>query len=120
MSPFYHIPYYPAFDQMTPENATEAFARLLPEARASVDTLEQNVSPTWSGLMRPLRDACHPLYDAWSLLNHMLSVMNSESWRTAQESLQPDIVAFALRVGQSKRFMKATTACWKPIAKRRA
>ena len=104
MSPFYHIPYYPAFDQMTPENAAEAFARLLPEARAAVDALEQNVSPTWSGLMRPLRDACHPLYDAWSLLNHMLSVMNSESWRTAQESLQPDIVAFALRVGQSKRF----------------
>lgn len=104
MSPFYHIPYYPAFDRMTPENATPAFGQLLAEARAAVDALEQNIVPSWSGLMRPLHDACHPLYDAWGLLSHMLSVMNSEAWRRVQESVQPDIVAFSLRVGQSRAF----------------
>ena len=104
MSPFYHIPYYPAFDQMTPENAETAFAQLLAEARAAVDGLEQNSAPSWPGLMRPLHDACHPLYDAWGLLCHMLSVMNSEAWRRIQERVQPDIVAFSLRVGQSRAF----------------
>ncbi len=104
MSPFYHIPYYPAFDQMTPENASTAFAQLLAEAHAAVDGLEQNNEPSWPGLMRPLHDACHPLYDAWSLLCHMLSVMNSEAWRRIQENVQPDIVAFSLRVGQSRAF----------------
>ena len=103
-SPFYHIPYYPAFDQMTPENAETAFAQLLAEARAAVDGLEQNSAPSWPGLMRPLHDACHPLYDAWGLLCHMLSVMNSEAWRRIQERVQPDIVAFSLRVGQSRAF----------------
>jgi len=102
MSPFYHIPYYPAFDRMTPENAAPAFARLLAEARDAVDALERSAVPSWAGLMRPLHDACHPLYDSWGILCHMLSVMNDEAWRRVQESVQPDIVAFSLRVGQSR------------------
>ena len=102
MNPFIQIPYYPAFDRMTPENAKDAFRQLLPEAHAAVDALEQNLSPTWQGLMTALHDACYPLYDAWGLLNHLLSVVNSDAWREAQESIQPDVVAFSLRVGQSK------------------
>ncbi len=107
MSPFYHIPYYPAFDQMTPENADEALARLLPEANAAVDALETTFTPTWPGLMRPLREACLPLFDAWGLLNHMLSVMNSEGWRQVQEKWQAEVVAFSLRVAQSRSFYQA-------------
>jgi len=110
MNPFIQIPYYPAFDQMTPENAKAAFQRLLPEARAAVDALEQNPAPTWGGLMTALYDACHPLYDAWGLLNHLLSVVNSATWREAQESIQPEIVAFSLRVGQSKVFYRGFCA----------
>jgi len=110
MNPFIKIPYYPAFDRMTPENAKAAFQQLLPEARAAVDALEQNPTPTWQGLMTVLYDACHPLYDAWSLLNHLLSVVNSAAWREAQESVQPDIVAFSLRVGQSKIFYQGFCA----------
>jgi len=127
MSPFYHIPYYPAFDRMTPEAATEAFARLLPEAHAALDALEQSFVPTWPGLMQPLHDVCHPLYDAWGLLSHMLSVMNSDAWRRVQESLQPDVVAFSLRVGQSRTFYEGflslqaadqRTPCLTPVRRR--
>lgn len=103
-SPFYHIPYYPPFDRMSPANAEEAFAHLLPETNAAIDALEATFTPTWNGLMQPLHDACHPLYDAWGLLNHMLSVMNSAAWRHVQEAVQPEVVAFSLRVGQSKIF----------------
>ena len=110
MSPFYRIPYYPAFDQMTPENAAPAFAQLLAEANAAVDALERAIIPTWPGLMRPLHDACHPLYDAWGLLCHMLSVMNSDAWRNVQEALQPEVVAFTLRVAQSRPFYEGFRA----------
>jgi oligopeptidase A len=103
-SPFYHIPYYPAFDQMTPENAEPAIRLMLAESRAAVDALEASSSPSWAGLVKPLHDACHPLFDAWGILCHMLSVMNSDAWRRVQESLQPEIVAFSLRVGQSRAF----------------
>ncbi len=104
MSPFLNIPYYPAFDRMTPENATPAFESLLAEATRAVDALERSHTPTWTGLMRPLHDACHPLFDAWGLLGHMLSVMNSDAWRCVHEALQPALVAFSLRVGQSRAF----------------
>jgi len=104
MNPFLSIPHLPAFDRMTPDAAEEAFARLLPEAYAAVDALEKSIVPSWSGLVRPLYDACHPLYDAWSLLSHMLAVMNSDGWRRVQQDLQPKIVAFSLRVGQSPVF----------------
>lgn len=102
MSSFLHIPYYPPFDQMTPEEAETDFPRLLGQSYAAVGALERDIIPTWAGLMRPLHDACHPLFDAWGLLGHMLSVMNSDAWRNAQASLQPAIVAFSQRVGQSR------------------
>jgi len=103
-NPFVDIPYYPAFDQMTPEHAKAAFRQLLPEAHAAIEALEKSVAPSWPGLMTALDEACHPLHDAWGLLNHLLSVVNNEAWREAQESIQPGIVAFSLRVGQSKIF----------------
>jgi oligopeptidase A len=87
-----------------------AFAQLLPEAHAAVDALEANFSPTWKGLVESLRDACRPLYDAWGLLGHMLSVMNNAEWRRVQEALQPKVVAFSLRVGQSRRFYEGFRA----------
>ncbi|HRR33788.1 MAG TPA: M3 family metallopeptidase [Kiritimatiellia bacterium] len=111
MSPFLNIPYYPAFDRMTPENAAPAFERLLADANRAIDTLERNhAPPTWAGLMRPLYEACHPLYDAWGLLGHMLSVMNSDGWRRVHESIQPALVAFSLRVGQSRAFYSSYLA----------
>ncbi len=110
MNPFLRIPYLPAFDQMTPALADEAFARLLPEAHTAVDALEAALTPSWPGLMRPLRDACHPLFDAWGLASHMLSVANSDAWRSVHEKWQPGIVAFSLRVGQSRAFYQAFLA----------
>lgn len=104
MSPFLNIPYYPAFDRMTPENAAPAFEQLLADANRAVDAIERNHTPTWSGLIRPLHDACHPLFDAWGLLGHMLSVMNNDAWRRVYEEFQPALVTFSLRVGQSPAF----------------
>jgi oligopeptidase A len=57
--------------------------------------------------MYPLHEACNPLFDAWGLLNHMLSVMNSDAWRQVLEKWQPDVVAFSLRVSQSRSFYQA-------------
>ncbi|MDD3544868.1 MAG: M3 family metallopeptidase [Kiritimatiellae bacterium] len=110
MSPFHKIPYYPRFDLMTPENAAESLPSIILEARAAVDALERDAAPSWAGLMRPLYDVCQPVYDAWTMLCHMLSVMNSDGWRKAHDKLQPDIVAFDLRVNQSLAFYEGYLA----------
>ena len=37
------------------------------------------------------------------MVAHEIGVMNTEAWRKVEEEWQPKIVAFSLRVSQSKR-----------------
>ena len=103
-NPFLSIGEFPDFPNMTPAAAEEALPRLLKEAGARVAALETSATPDWEGFVRALDDAQHPLYAAWGIVSHMQSVCNSESWRKVEEKFQGDIVAFSLRVGQSRRF----------------
>ncbi len=106
-NPFYKIPYYPEFDKMTPEAAENALTKLLQESHAAIDKLESEHQPTWNGLICALHEAEKDLYDAWGLLNHMLSVLNNDEWRRVQESMMPNMIQFMLRVGQNKGFYES-------------
>ena len=103
-NPFLSIGEFPDFPNLTPAAAEEALPQLLKEAGARVDALETSATPDWEGFVRALDDAQHPLYAAWGIVSHMQSVCNSEAWRKVEEKFQGDIVAFSLRVGQSRRF----------------
>lgn len=103
-NPFYPVSEFPDFPAMTPEAADEAIPQLLADARAAVGRLEREAVPTWEGFVRPLDDAMRPLHEAWGILSHLLNVCNSEAWRTVEAKYQPQVVAFLLRVGQSRRF----------------
>ena len=105
-NPFCPVAEFPDFPAMTPEAAHEAMPRLLADAKAAVDALEERATPTWDGFVRALDLSTRPLWEAWGCIMHLLSVANSESWRKVEEKYQQDIVAFALRVGQSKKFYK--------------
>ena len=103
-NPFYPVAEYPDFPKMTPEAADAALPKLLADAQARVDALEKTATPTWEGFVRALDDAQRPLFKAWGVVEHLLSVCNSKGWRDVEEKYQGDLVAFSLRVGQSKRF----------------
>jgi len=109
-NPFYPVAEFPDFPAMTPEAADEALPRLLADAKASVDALEERATPTWDGFVRALDAGTRPLWDAWGCVAHLLSVANSEPWRKLQEKYQQEIVAFDLRVEQSKRFYELAKA----------
>ena len=109
-NPFYPVAEFPDFQAMTPEAADEALPKLLVDAKASVDALEKRAVPTWDGFVRALDAATRPLWEAWGCVSHLLSVANSEPWRKVQEKYQQEIVSFALRVGQSKRFYELAKA----------
>ena len=104
MNPFYKIEEFPDFPAMTPEAAEEALPKLLADANAAVDELEKKATPTWNGFVTALDDATRPLMLAWGIVSHFMGVLNSEAWRKVHDSFQPDLVAFSLRVGQSRRF----------------
>ena len=95
---------FPDFPKMTPAAADEALPRLLAAAKTRVDEVEKTATPDWEGFVRALDDAQRPLFNAWGIVSHMQSVCNSEAWRKVEEKYQGDIVAFGLRVGQSRRF----------------
>jgi oligopeptidase A len=109
-NPLYGVPYLPDFGRLRPEHAEPALRGRLAEARAAVDRLEACATPTWDGLMDPLYRACEPLHVTWGLVSHMLHVMDSEGWRRAHDALQPEVVAFGLRVGQSEPFYRGCLA----------
>ena len=103
-NPFLPVADFPDFPKMTPEAADEALPRLLAEAKTRVDALEKSAPATWEGLVLALADAQRPLWRAWRCITHLLSVCNNEGWRRVQKKYQGDLVAFELRVGQSRRF----------------
>ena len=87
----------------TPEFAAAELPRLLEEAEKAVAAIEAAEPKTYEDFVWPLDDATRGLWRCWGMVAHMLGVMNSEAWRKVEEDWQPKIVAFSLRVSQSKR-----------------
>jgi oligopeptidase A len=93
---------HPRFDEIRAEHAVPALEAILARADEEVTALEASLQPTWEGLMAPLYRIHEPLDFAWSLVHHYLAVLNSPAWREAEEKLQPQVVAYSLRVSQSR------------------
>lgn len=109
MNPFLSNAYYPDFPAMTPELARDAFDQLLPAAEKELTQYEERVTSIadWETLSEDLYTLTHPLFHAWSLLTHLLSVCNTDAWRTLHETVQPRIIAFSNRFSQSKPIFDA-------------
>ncbi len=109
-NPLLAADFFPRFDRIGPAHAVPALRTLLARAAAEADALEASFEPTWEGLAAPLHRLCEPPLEAWGVVTHLLSVLNSDAWREAQQTLQPEIVAFSLRIAQSRRFYEGYRA----------
>ena len=94
---------FPDWAGFTPEFAAAELPRLLEAAEKAVAAIETAEPKTYEGFVWALDDATRGLWRCWGMASHMLGVMNSEAWRKVEEDWQPKIVAFGLRVSQSKR-----------------
>ena len=94
---------FPDWALFTPEKAASQLPRLLEQAERAVSAIETSNADSYEAFMWALDDATEQLWHCWGAVGHMLSVMNSTQWRKVQEDFQSEIVAFSLRVGQSKR-----------------
>lgn len=98
---------FPDWAAFTPEKARVEIPALLAEAEKGVGAVEESASAGFDALCRRLNDAVRPLWDAWGMVGHLSSVMNSDEWRKVKEELQPRLVEFSLRVGQSRKIYDA-------------
>ncbi|MCY7337050.1 MAG: M3 family metallopeptidase, partial [Chamaesiphon sp.] len=91
----------PPFPEITPEQVVPAMTELLTEANAELTKLEANIIPTWSGLVEPLDRLTERIGWSWSIVGHLMGVKNSPELRAAYEEMQPQLVQFWTRLGQS-------------------
>ena len=101
---------FPKWNAFTPEAAAARLPRLLADAETAVAAIEAARPATYEALVWALDDATEELWHCWGRVAHMVSVMNSDAWRRLEESFQPQVVAFSLRVGQSKPIYDAAKA----------
>ncbi|MGL6345145.1 MAG: M3 family metallopeptidase [Waterburya sp.] len=97
----------PPFDQIKAEQVVPAITQLLKELESEISKLEENVTPTWSGLVEPLTAIEERLGWSWGIVGHLMSVKNSPQLREAYETMQPEIVKFYNKLSQSKPLYEA-------------
>jgi oligopeptidase A len=100
----------PLFAEIKPERVVPAFNQLLAELDQQLTTLEANVQPTWSGLVEPLEKLTERLTWSWGAVNHLMGVKNSPELREAHEIVQPLVVQFINKLGQSQPIYNAFKA----------
>lgn len=100
----------PVFAEIKPERVVPAFNQLLAELDQQLATLEACVEPTWSGLVEPLEKLTERLTWSWGAVNHLMGVKNSPELREAHEIVQPLVVQFINKLGQSQPIYNAFKA----------
>ncbi|NDJ20117.1 M3 family peptidase [Nostoc sp. B(2019)] len=100
----------PLFAEIKPEQIVPAFNQLLAELDQQLATLEADVQPTWAGLVEPLEKLTERLSWSWGVVNHLMGVKNSPELREAHETVQPQVVQFINKLGQSQPIYSAFKA----------
>jgi len=100
----------PRFAEIKPEQIVPAFNQLLAELDQQLTTLEANVQPTWLDLVEPLEKLTDRLSWSWGVVNHLMGVKNSPELREAHETVQPQVVQFINKLGQSQPIYNAFKA----------
>ena len=101
----------PLFSQIKPEHVEPAIDQLLAENRSKIAHLLDSVeTPTWGNLIEPIEEWEDRLSRAWSPVQHMNSVVNSDELRTAYNACLPKLSEYSTEMGQNERLYAAYKA----------
>jgi oligopeptidase A len=92
----------PPFDALQPEQVVPGVEKLIEALERDLETLEATVQPTWAGLVEPLTRMEERLRWTWGIIGHLMGVKNSPALREAYDAVQPALVQFSTRLGQSQ------------------
>ena len=101
----------PLFSQIKPDHVEPAIDQLLAENRRKINHLLDTVkAPTWHDLIEPIDECEDRLSRAWSPVQHMNSVVNSDELRTAYNACLPKLSEYGTEMGQNERLYAAYKA----------
>ncbi|PKL41908.1 MAG: peptidase M3 [Candidatus Riflebacteria bacterium HGW-Riflebacteria-1] len=92
----------PLFEKISAEHVVPAMDATLAEIETRLKEIEASIVPTWDGLCKPLEDLDTPFEYTWGVVNHLISVKNSDDLRKAHQEVMPKVINFSLRMSQSK------------------
>ena len=92
----------PQFNLIDNDIIEPTMVQLLEEANQKLSALEQNLTPTWEGTIMALHRMGERLGFAWGIVGHLMSVKNNDELRAIHDKLQPQMIAFGMRAGQSQ------------------
>ena len=92
----------PRFDEIETGHVVPGTRALLETLEEELAALESDLEPTWSGLVERLEAMSDRLGYAWGLVGHLMGVKNSDALREAHAEVQGEVIAFGLRLAQSR------------------
>jgi oligopeptidase A len=101
---------FPPFDVVEAAHVRPAIRALLKRLEAELVELEKTVDPSWPKLVEPLEKIVDRMTVVWGIVNHLKAVKDTAELRSAIEEVQPEKVAFELKLGQSKPLYNAFKA----------
>ncbi len=107
LNPLLHQGDLPDFTKIQPEHVVPAVREAIRLGKEQLAALEKIDKPTWQTFVLPLREITRRLDRVWGAVNHLMGVKNSDALRAAHEEVQPEIVEFALSLGQSRALYEA-------------
>ncbi|MFT7669191.1 MAG: oligopeptidase A [Planctomycetota bacterium] len=90
------------FQDFRAEHVEPGVIQLLTEMETALTNLEQNGTPTWEGVVEPLERIGDRLGFVWGLVSHLMSVQNAPDLREAHDKMQPKMIEFYMKLGQSR------------------
>ncbi|WP_013325021.1 M3 family metallopeptidase [Gloeothece verrucosa] len=100
----------PPFDKIKPEHIVPGITQLIGELDTELSNLEANLTPTWEGLVEPLTRIGERISWSWGIVGHLMGVKNSPELREAYQTVQPQVIQFFNKLGQSKPIYQAFKA----------
>ena len=97
----------PSYDAIAAEHVEPAIDRLLAANRADLERLLAAADTTWDGLIGPLEELQDRLNKAWSPVNHLHAVRDSEALRAAYNACLPKLSAYYSELGQHQGLYRA-------------
>lgn len=101
----------PCFDAIEPVHVEPAMREMLETQGDALAVLEAKLAAgepvDWEQVIEPLERIGDALTWVWGPVGHLMGVRNGEPLRRAFEAVQPDVVAFGLRVAQSRPVYEA-------------
>ena len=100
----------PRFDAIRIDHIEPAISAILTDCREALSAIEDSARPDWEDLVDPLERLSDRLGYAWGIVEHLMSVQNSQSLRDVYEKIEPQVVSFRTEAGQSRPVYDALRA----------